>query len=274
MSVLSYRSWDIWLNSSYFDSKKVYSGYFECTILDALMVRQTLEFIAEKYEIRRGRFQNIASSPAEIIRQTITTEEGNLCLKLYDELNTNDGLREIIDKVLLFLESLSMCLDSSLICPKIRFISDQHGKLLVANRRPIGRGIGFEIQERGVATGKLNNDFEFYLDTSDENLVVGKRHYIAGMQLLALEDKIPGLIDAAFMQFYQGCEVLCRDSRGAIENSKKYIARLNQHDVRELQIIAHQVWRVRNKYFARCSQRPSGSAELRQPRRPTSLGLR
>ena len=51
------------------------------------------------------------------------------------------------------------------------------------------------------------------------------------------------------MQFYQACEILCMDDKGHLENSKKYIARLNMQESREMQIIAHQVWRVRNKYF-------------------------
>ena len=51
------------------------------------------------------------------------------------------------------------------------------------------------------------------------------------------------------MQFYQGCEALCRDPRGNLESSKKYIASTGLPDSRDLQVIAHQVWRVRNKYF-------------------------
>lgn len=47
---------------------------------------------------------------------------------------------------------------------------------------------------------------------------------MTGMQLLALEDQAFGLIDAGFMQFYQGCEALCRDPEGKIKLSKKFIA--------------------------------------------------
>jgi len=81
------------------------------------------------------------------------------------------------------------------------------------------------------------------------NQTVGEKHYLAGLSLMGLEDQVEGLIDAAFMQFYQSCEILCRDARGGLENSKKYIASLQLSDSRELQIIAHQIWRVRNKYF-------------------------
>lgn len=83
----------------------------------------------------------------------------------------------------------------------------------------------------------------------DSYISAGSKHYLTGLSLLSLEDQVTGLIDAAFMQFYQGCELLCRDSVGGIENSKKYIAKLALEKSRELQIIAHHIWRVRNKYF-------------------------
>lgn len=249
MSSLSYRSWDIWTNTSFFNEGEIFDGYFECTILSTLMVPQTIEFLAERYEIQNRRLRNIASPPPAIIKQTTITEEGNLCIRLYESLDTSLPFSDTIKNIQDFIESVSLAVDSPLTCHKIRFISSQHGKLLVANRRPIGRGIGFEVEERGVAANKMQNDLLYYQDQTDDHRVVGRRHYLSGMQLLSLEDQITGLIDAAFMQFYQGCEALCRDPRGSIAGSKKYIASTGVTDSRELQIIAHQVWRVRNKYF-------------------------
>lgn len=51
------------------------------------------------------------------------------------------------------------------------------------------------------------------------------------------------------MQFYQGCEALCKDPKGNLEPSKKFIAQQATSNKKELQIITHQVWRVRNKYY-------------------------
>jgi len=249
MSSLSYRSWDIWVNTSFFSEGRSFDGYFECTILGTLMVPQTIEFLAERYEIQHRTFRDIASPPSEIIKQTTITEEGNMCIRLYEPLDTSLPLSDTIKGIQNFIESVSLAVDSPLTCPKIRFISSHHGKLLVANRQPIGRGISFEIEERGVAANKIQNDLLYYQEQTDNHLVVGRRHYLTGMQLLSLEDQITGLIDAAFMQFYQGCEALCRDPRGSIAGSKKYIASTGVTDSRELQIIAHQIWRVRNKYF-------------------------
>lgn len=249
MSSLSYRSWDIWINTSFFSDEKTYDGYFECTILNTLMVPQSIEFLAERFEIRNRNFVNISFPPPEIVKQVTTTEEGQLCLRLYEQLDTTTTPELVIQSIQGFIDSISLTLDAPLTCPKIRFVSHHYGQLLVANRRSIGRGFGFEVEERGLAAKKIQEDFLYYQNIDDANAVVGRRHYMTGMQLLSLEDQITGLIDAAFMQFYQGCEALCRDDLGGLENSKKYIASKSPSDSKELQIIAHQVWRVRNKYF-------------------------
>ena len=249
MSALSYRSWDIWINTSFFTGQNKYDGYYECTILNTLMIPQSIGFLVERYEIRNRKFINTTCPSPEIIKQVTTTEEGQLCLRLYEELDASTAPDLVIQSIQNFIDSISLALDAPLTCPKIRFISHRYGKLMVANRRSIGRGFAFEVEERGLAAKKVQQDLQFYQDTGDGHAVVGRRHYMTGMQLLSLEDQIAGLIDAAFMQFYQGCEALCRDPDGGLEKSKKYIASKRPADSRELQVIAHQVWRVRNKYF-------------------------
>lgn len=248
MSALSYRDWDVWTNSTYYDGR-TYDGYFELTIVGTLMVPQTLEYLAESYEVRQGQFIKVARASPDIVRQVMHTEEGNLCLRVYERLDTNADLNSLLRSLNSFLEAVALATDAPLSSQKIRFISFQEGKLLVANRRPIGRWMAFEIEERDRASQKLADDLDFYLDNTDPNLVVGRRHYMTGMQLLGLEDAVTGLLDAAYMQFYQGCEALCQDPKGNLDPSKKYIAALQLPDSRELQIIAHQVWRVRHKYF-------------------------
>jgi len=249
MSSLSYRTWDVWINTGFFNPAGVYDGYFECTILGTLTVPQSIEFLAESYEIHSAQIIKVTRPSAEIIRQVTTTEEGQLGVRIYGTLDTASPPLIVIQEIQSLLDAISVAIDSPWTCPKIQFISHQHGKLLVVNRRSIGRGYSFRIEERGQANQKILQDIQFYRDSTDSHLVVGRRHYMTGMQLLSLEDQIAGLIDAAFMQFYQGCEALCRDPSGRIDESKKFIARQGLADSRELQIIAHQVWRVRNKYF-------------------------
>lgn len=213
------------------------------------MVPQTIEFLVERFEILRNRFIEIQRPSPDLIHQIMLSKDGQLCIKIYRNLDTSIRVYEIVENVIAQIEAISVCVDSPLTCTKIRFISDTYGKILTANRKPIGRGMSFEINERGYASQKLKTDFDYFYEIVDNNIKVGIRHYLTGMTLLSLEDQVPGLLDAAFMQFYQGCEALCRHEKGELEASKKYIASLGVPDGRELQIIAHQVWRVRNKYF-------------------------
>ena len=211
------------------------------------MATQTVEFVIEQYEIRDFQF----TSPSQYKQQLMYTNENELCLKIYTSFDTTQDISLTIDKVIDFLATMSLCTDFPLICHKIIFVDANRRKLLVANRKSIGRGVGFEIEERGMASQKINSQFAEYstLIQTNDYFKVGLRHYLTGMQLLSLEDQVTGLIDAAFMQFYQGCETLCQDPQGNLESSKKFIAQKANSNARELQIIAHQVWKVRHKYF-------------------------
>lgn len=249
MSTLAYRTWDLWVNTSFFTNGQTHEGYFECVVHDALMITQSIEFLAERKEIIGRQFIDVTRAPADVVRASITTQTGERCIRMYEVLNTAEDLSSTIESVRRFIDSVALAIDAPLSCYSIRFISHHHGSILQANRRSIGRGVGFEVEERGIAAAKILADLAFYQDDSDHHAAVGRRHYMAGMQLLALEDQIAGLLDAAFMQFYQGCEVLCRDPVGALDPSKKYIASQVPTDSRELQIIAHQIWGVRHKYF-------------------------
>lgn len=76
--------------------------------------------------------------------------------------------------------------------------------LMVIMRVPIGRGVAFEIEERGMVSQSLaQGDIEI-----SDKVQVAQQHYSTGMGLLAGEDSLPGLIDAAFMQFYLAMEAL------------------------------------------------------------------
>lgn len=249
MSAISYRDWDMYVNRLFYDKGETHSGYFECIILQTLMSQQTVEFIAENFYLQSGNIYPEQNPPANlgVVQNRMLTNDGQICIKSYEGLDTQQNPWEIIKGILERIHALSLCVDFPLVCTKIRFTSHHNGLLLSASRHPIGRGVCFEVEERQIAREKVLADLSGY--SSDTYQAVGEKHYLAGMTLMGLEDQVEGLIDAAFMQFYQGCEILCRDSRGDLENSKKYIASLQLPDSRELQIIAHQIWRVRNKYF-------------------------
>jgi len=237
------------MNTTVFSTGEILDGFYECTVMKGLMVENNVEFFAEIGEFHGKAFHGLDVTQAWSVQKSTTTADGERCIRFYDQLDSKKDLSEELEKVRVFLEAISLAIDAPLPCHRIAFVSQHHGPVLQAFRRSVGRGIGFEVEERSLAKEKVARDLGFYQDQTDQHLTVGRRHYLAGMQLLALEDQIAGLLDAAFMQFYQGCEVLCRDPMGSLEPSKKLIAMKNPVDSRALQIIAHQVWRVRNKYF-------------------------
>jgi hypothetical protein len=74
--------------------------------------------------------------------------------------------------------------------------------LLVVKRLPIARGYSFEIEERGAASLAISEG-----DLPDVSKVrVAAQHHSTAMALLAMEDTVPGVIDASFMQFYLSIE--------------------------------------------------------------------
>lgn len=249
MSSIAYRDWNIWINKFYFDSGEEYSGFYECVLLPTLMTQQTIEYLAENYDIYMDNIVHVSKPSLNIITKCIHTQEGNLCLRIYGNLNTKNSIENIIHNIIKKIDAISLCVDASLICNEIRFNCFYNGQIFITNRKPMGRSMAFEIEERSSASIKLKEDLSYYSTLSDDNQKVGAKHYLTGLTLLGLEDQVTGLIDAAFMQFYQGCEALCRDPKGNLDGSKKYIASLNLSDNQEIQIIAHQVWKVRHKYF-------------------------
>ncbi len=66
MSVIGYREWEIWVNQSAYEKNKIYNGWFECVLLATNMTYQTIEFLAENYEIYIDGIRNIGRAPAEI----------------------------------------------------------------------------------------------------------------------------------------------------------------------------------------------------------------
>lgn len=80
--------------------------------------------------------------------------------------------------------------------------------------------MAFEINERYTAQQKLLAALNYCKPATPE-LKVAIQHYLTGMTLLGLEDQLPGLTDAAFMQFFQGCEALSN----ATEETKGFCVR-------------------------------------------------
>lgn len=248
MGDISYRNWDIWVNKRVFDTGGVCGGFFECILLPSLMVSQTVEFLTNGIQIYINKAIQTQTAPPNIIASEMTSIDGKLCLKMSGSIDTGKSIEETIASVLETLDALSICVDIALVCNQIHFVAGQGEHIFSANRRPIARGMSFEVEERCVAKVKLLNDLTYYKE-ADNALRVGIKHYLAGMSLMGLEDQVSGLTDAAFMQFFQGCEAVCKSGNTGLRGTCKYIANLSCNDSRELQIIAHHIYQVRNHYF-------------------------
>ena len=253
MSVISHREWNIWTNLDFFEEESEVTGVVYLRITPSLMSEQTIGFIYEKIEqIRTGQpqFTDTRLKDYFDLRWISSTKE-SVIQKRGVVVTNNEVIRVFIGDILHELEALSICLDFPLTCNEIRFhlppFQPKNGDVFVASRKPISRGMGFEIEERGSASARLAHDFDKVIN-SNSTQKVAVRHYLNGLTLLGLEDQFSGLIDAAFMQFYQACEVLCGENYKLIE-VKKHIAAVHQDESRTLQLIAHHIWQIRHNYF-------------------------
>lgn len=253
MSVIGYREWQVWTNLDFFSSESSIFGVAYLKITPSLMAGQTVGFIYEKIErLRQEGTQFKDVKLQQYFDLTWVTPTDQLILQKHATIKTNnESINSFLKETMLELEALSLCLDFPLTCNEIRFnippIQPLYGEAFIASRKPIGRGMGFEIEERGSAVDRLNNDFNSFINLNPVQKVA-TRHYLNGLTLLGLEDQFSGLIDAAFMQFYQACEVLCGENYRLVE-VKKYIAGKYPDNSRDLQLIAHHVWQIRHNYF-------------------------
>ena len=247
MSDVSFRNWDIWINKRYFDKNEIIGGFFECILMPSLMVSQTVEFLTNGLQISLDKAVETQNASPNTIAAQMTSIDGKLCLKMSGTVDTSKSIETTLASVLESLDAISICVDIALACNQIHFVrNNEH--VFSASRRPIGRGMSFEVEERVQAHIKLQKDYLYYKNT-DKALRVGIKHYLTGMSLLGLEDQLSGLTDAAFMQFFQGCEAICDSGNSGVKGTCRFIAGLCCPDARSLQIIAHQIYQVRNRYY-------------------------
>jgi hypothetical protein len=239
------------------------------------MAQQSVEFVFEHIDEMR-RTNSTASGPAAtylspLIHRRLGTTNESLALYKYAQLDTGLPIEPILAVLLEELRALSMCIDFPLTCNRIEYEIPpgqvNSGTVFIASRKSIGRGFAFEADERETASENLMNRFAAYLLLNDHDGSVAAQHYLTGLTLLNLEDQFPGLIDAAFMQFYQGCEtLLLRQPRETVTQAKKRVAADSSiPNAREIQIIVAHVWKIRHGFFGhRALSVPSTADEVYQ----------
>jgi hypothetical protein len=116
--------------------------------------------------------------------------------------------------------------------------------LWILSRLPFIRGVAFEIEERGVAAASIQaGDFSL----SDKSRIA-QQHYSTGMSLLAGEDSVSGLVDAAFMQFYLATEAILErhEKAKALQSGSALFG--SAFDLGLQQVVAH-VYLARHLFF-------------------------
>ncbi len=115
---------------------------------------------------------------------------------------------------------------------------------MVIKRVPIGRGVTFEVEERGM----VSQSFAQGDIAISDKVQVAQQHYSTGMGLLAGEDSLAGLIDAAFMQFYLALEALLEshEKEKALSRGRAlYGARFNA----DFEALVNHVYLARHRFF-------------------------
>lgn len=259
MSVIGYREWEVWQNTTYFASPSTLSGQFVFSISPGLMARQTVEFVFEQIEeIRANRTYPsgaVSGYLSPLVHPRPPTPDGSLTLYKVEVFNTADSIPAVLAMLLEELRALSLCVDFPLTCGRVEYDIPpgqvSSGTVFVALRKPLSRGLAFEVHEREAAADNLRNHFSEYASTHDPDALIATNHYLAGLTLLSLEDQSPGLLDGAFMQFYQACEtLLLHGPRETVTDAKKRIASdPNVPNQRDMQILVAHVWKVRHSFF-------------------------
>lgn len=252
MSSLNYREWDIFINEQVKAAGKICSGFYACYVPLFAMATQTIGLLTEGFEFHTTGPVRLSGESFERVQ----TQTGSLIpIKVFGQYDPTKNTKEQIDAISDYLNALATCIDFPLPLLQVQFIDAHQGIVMHAARKAFGRGIGLEIDERTAISEKICTDFHkirTYLGSDSSPEKVAIRHYLTGMTLLSLEDQAPGLIDAAYMQFYQGIEAQLKTHE--LKKAKIAIAQQKNIDTRTTQIICHQVFSVRHKYFGHADE--------------------
>ena len=204
MSSFSARPLEVW-RSSLAESMSPIAGAFSFEVLHTIMVPQTLQFLAEK--ALQGGQGSGEVIPGFLAGMRYANSAKPTSLLLWKNFPSAVELFSFnVDALSDAIRQLELHADINLTFARVSYLADvgrgPELPLLIFVRQPFVRGVAFEIEERAaVANSFVLGDFQL----SDKALVA-QQHYSTGIALLAGEDSVSGLIDAAYMQFYLSIE--------------------------------------------------------------------
>jgi hypothetical protein len=244
MSSSPSRKLEIW-KSSIAENLSPISGAFYIHIVPTIMVNQTLEFLNEGYyQITDDK--GLISGFLSGMRHYKPSENMLIWSKTFD--NHYELFNFDFEILLDAIRQLEIHTDINITYSQITYLADvgtgPNLPLMAINRVPFGRGIGFEIEERSLASQSIQiGDFEI-----SSKVMVSQQHYSTGMGLLAGEDSLTGLIDAAFMQFYLSMESLLEshEKDKAIINGERLYGGKFTGDIKK---VVEHVYLARHRFF-------------------------
>ncbi|TKB75571.1 MAG: hypothetical protein E8D46_01750 [Nitrospira sp.] len=246
MSSFPSRSIEIW-KSSLADSMSPISGAFSFEVLQTVMVPQTLQFLAERASAPPSGMGEVASDFLRGMHYFDPKKPSTLFLWQTFQ-NAEDLFSFDIQILSDAIRQLELHTDINLTFSCVSYLADV-GRglelpLLIMSRLPFTRGVAFEVEERGAVDQSFQlGDFKL-----SEKARIAQQHYSTGMSLLAGEDSISGLVDAAFMQFYLAVEAILERHNKAEALQQGQTLFDNKFDDNLKKIVSH-IYIARHRFF-------------------------
>lgn len=256
MSTFSARNLEIW-KSSLGKELTPLDGVFAIEVKPSLMVSQSIQYLKE---LSNSSAQNL------LLKRFINgmkwwdqNRHQNIIFWHYNFKNKQEFGDFTPEVIIEELEQLELNLDISLFWNQITYLGEfgrgPEKPLIQIVRNNLIRAMAFEVEERGKVTKALNeNPIKLSIKAK-----IALSHYKTGMALLTEEDKLPGLIDGAFMQFYQAIEVLTEEHSNKNDKAIKKGESLYGKDFPS-EVLRH-IFKARNIYFAHSK---SSNAEIKK----------
>lgn len=245
MSSFSARAVEIWRSSQAEEISPI-CGAFSIEVLPTLMVPQTLQFLAECAANPPDGVGGISSAFLQGMRYLNPREPRLLFWRGFsnsDELFSFDP-----GELFAAVRQLEVHADINLTFGRASYLADvgrgPELPLWMLSRLPFSRAVAFEIEERDAARASLGGGD---LQMTDK-VRVAQQHYSTGTSLLACEDSVSGLVDAAFMQFYLAMESVleCHERAEALKAGAQMFGGAFDRDIQK--IVSH-VYLARHRFF-------------------------
>lgn len=252
MSSFSSRPLQIW-RSSLAESLSLISGVFAFEVVPSIMVSQTLAFLHEEAKKETSVSSPVISAFLNGMRYYDPNRANSLLY--FRKFDSADELLNVnVDLLFDAIRLLETYVDINLTVTRIVYLSDvgigPSQPLLIIERMPFFRGVGFEIEERTALRSSMSSSA---LQLSGKTRIA-QQYYSTGLALLAAEDQISGLLDAAFMQFYLTIESI-------LEKHKQHQARISGKKLfggrfsKDIENIVDHVYTARNGFFGHNSRK-------------------